>query len=139
RRHGRVAAGVHPGGRRIRDSLIVRPRGSADDCAPAGGRVLPQPRLAQGERGGDRDAVAAGRADHGFPALPEQGTRGPEAMRTQGMFSKVMLGFGLAFLYVPILSMIVFSFNDSRSVTVWNSVTSPTLKWYSELFRESQV
>ena len=60
-------------------------------------------------------------------------------MRTQGMFSKVMLGFGLAFLYVPILSMIVFSFNDSRSVTVWNSVTSPTLKWYSELFRDSQV
>jgi len=55
------------------------------------------------------------------------------------MFSKVMLGFGLAFLYVPILSMIVFSFNDSRSVTVWNSVTSPTLKWYSELFRDSQV
>jgi len=60
-------------------------------------------------------------------------------MKTQGMFSKSMLGFGLAFLYVPILSMIVFSFNDSRSVTVWNSVTSPTLKWYGELFRDTQV
>ena len=40
-------------------------------------------------------------------------------MKTQGLFSKIMLGFGFVFLYVPILSMIVFSFNDSRSVTGW--------------------
>ena len=44
-------------------------------------------------------------------------------MRTRGGFSKLMLGLGFAFLYVPILCMIVFSFNDSRSVTVWNSIT----------------
>jgi len=60
-------------------------------------------------------------------------------MKTQGMFSKTMLGLGLVFLYVPILSMIVFSFNDSRSVTVWNSVSSPTLKWYGELFGDDQI
>ena len=60
-------------------------------------------------------------------------------MKTQGLFSKVMLGFGFVFLYVPILSMVFFSFNDSRSVTVWNSVTSPTLKWYGEAVPDDQV
>ena len=42
------------------------------------GRVLPESRLAEGERRGHRDAVAAGRADHDLPALPEQRTAGPE-------------------------------------------------------------
>jgi putrescine transport system permease protein len=60
-------------------------------------------------------------------------------VKTQGLFSKVMLGFGLVFLYFPIFTMVFFSFNDSRSVTVWNASTSPTLKWYGELFRDDQV
>jgi len=60
-------------------------------------------------------------------------------MKTQGLFSKTMLGFGFVFLYVPIISLIVYSFNDSRSVTVWNSVTSPTLKWYGRLFGDGQI
>ena len=60
-------------------------------------------------------------------------------MRTQGLFSKVMLGFGFLFLYVPIICMIVFSFNDSRSVTVWNSETSPSLRWYARLMDDSQI
>jgi putrescine transport system permease protein len=55
------------------------------------------------------------------------------------LFSKSVLGLGLLFLYVPILSMIVFSFNDSRSVTVWNSETSPTLRWYARLLADDQV
>lgn len=41
------------------------------------------------------------------------------------------LVFGFAFLYVPILSMIVFSFNESKLVTVWGGFS---LKWYGELF-----
>ena len=40
------------------------------------------------------------------------------------------MAFGFAFLYLPILSMIVFSFNNSRLVTVWDAANSPTLKWY---------
>ena len=44
-------------------------------------------------------------------------------------FSKAGLWFGLAFLYVPIVSMIVFSFNNSRLVTVWGAPDSPTLRW----------
>ena len=54
-------------------------------------------------------------------------------------FSKTGLWLGLGFLYLPILSMIVFSFNNSRLVTVWDGPNSPTLKWYGELFRNEQI
>jgi putrescine transport system permease protein len=50
-----------------------------------------------------------------------------------------MLCFGFAFLYVPILSMVVYSFNASRLVTVWDSAHSPTLAWYAELFHNSEI
>src|SRR3954465_2629503 len=60
-------------------------------------------------------------------------------MKTEGLFSKTMLGIGFLFLYVPIVSMVIFSFNDSRLVTVWNSVSSPTLKWYGKLFGDDQI
>ena len=60
-------------------------------------------------------------------------------MKTQGMFSKTMLGVGFFFLYVPILSMVFFSFNNSRLVTVWDAANSPTLKWYGKLFDDSAI
>jgi putrescine transport system permease protein len=60
-------------------------------------------------------------------------------MKSQGIFSRTMLVFGLVFLYVPILSMVVFSFNNSRLVTVWDSAHSPTLKWYSALMSNDQI
>jgi len=60
-------------------------------------------------------------------------------MKTQGLFSKTMLGVGFVFLYVPILSMVFYSFNNSRLVTVWDGPNSPTLKWYGKLFGDSQV
>ena len=50
-----------------------------------------------------------------------------------------VLAFGFAFLYAPILSMIIYSFNASRLVTVWDAAHSPTLKWYSELFGNAQI
>ncbi len=50
-----------------------------------------------------------------------------------------MMALGFAFLYLPILSMIVYSFNSSRLVTVWDPVHSPTLKWYTELFHNRQI
>src|SRR4051794_18019065 len=46
---------------------------------------------------------------------------------------------GFAFLYLPILSMILFSFNYSKLVTVWDSANSPTLKWYGLLFQNRQI
>jgi putrescine transport system permease protein len=60
-------------------------------------------------------------------------------MRSQGWFSRVALVLGLVFLYVPILSMIIFSFNNSRLVTVWDAAHSPTLKWYSALLSNAQI
>jgi putrescine transport system permease protein len=47
-----------------------------------------------------------------------------------------MLCFGFAFFYVPILSMIVYSFNNSRLATVWGGFST---KWYASLFSNQQV
>lgn len=46
------------------------------------------------------------------------------------------LAFGYAFLYLPILILIIFSFNESRLVTVWGGFST---KWYGELFRDQQM
>jgi putrescine transport system permease protein len=46
------------------------------------------------------------------------------------------LVLGFAFLYVPILLLILFSFNESKLVTVWAGFS---LKWYGELFRNEAL
>ena len=60
-------------------------------------------------------------------------------MNSQSWFRRVALLFGFAFLYVPILSMVVFSFNNSRLVSVWDVAGSPALKWYRLLFTNEQI
>ena len=60
-------------------------------------------------------------------------------MSRRGLFSRTALVLGLVFLYVPILSLIVYSFNNSRLVTVWDAAHSPTLKWYGVLLSDGQV
>jgi putrescine transport system permease protein len=60
-------------------------------------------------------------------------------MKSRGLFARTILVLGLVFLYVPILSMVVFSFNNSRLVTVWDAVNSPTLKWYGVLMHNGQI
>jgi putrescine transport system permease protein len=57
-------------------------------------------------------------------------------MNRRPYFLYAMLCFGFAFFYIPILSMIVFSFNESRLATVWGGFST---KWYAELFRNDQV
>jgi putrescine transport system permease protein len=57
----------------------------------------------------------------------------------RSFFIITCLAFGFAFLYVPILSMVVFSFNASKLVTVWDSVNSPTLKWYHALLNNEEI
>ncbi|MDH3670366.1 MAG: ABC transporter permease subunit [Gammaproteobacteria bacterium] len=44
--------------------------------------------------------------------------------------------FGFAFLYVPILSLIIFSFNKSKLVTVWAGFST---KWYGALLQNEQI
>lgn len=46
------------------------------------------------------------------------------------------LVFGFAFLYIPILSLIVYSFNKSRLVTVWGGFST---EWYGKLFQNTQI
>lgn len=46
------------------------------------------------------------------------------------------LAFGYVFLYAPILSLIVYSFNDSRLVTVWAGFST---RWYGELLQNEQL
>jgi putrescine transport system permease protein len=43
---------------------------------------------------------------------------------------------GFIFLYAPILSLIVFSFNDSKLVTVWGGFST---KWYGALFADPKI
>ncbi len=60
-------------------------------------------------------------------------------MNNRGWFRNGMLALGLAFLYIPILSMMFFSFNNSRLVTVWDAENSPTLRWYVRLLENDQL
>lgn len=57
-------------------------------------------------------------------------------MKRRPWFLFTMLCFGFAFFYVPILSMIVYSFNESRLATVWGGFSS---KWYVSLMSNRQV
>lgn len=52
------------------------------------------------------------------------------------VFRLSVLVFGFAFLYIPILSLIVYSFNKSRLVTVWGGFSS---EWYVRLFSNEQI
>jgi putrescine transport system permease protein len=51
-------------------------------------------------------------------------------------FRVASLAVGFAFLYVPIVSLVVYSFNKSRLVTVWGGFST---KWYGELMRNEQI
>ena len=52
------------------------------------------------------------------------------------IWGRLFMGLVFLFLYAPIFVLIVFSFNNSKSRTVWNGFT---LNWYVELFRDSQI
>lgn len=51
-------------------------------------------------------------------------------------FNLVSLVLGFAFLYVPILLLVVFSFNESRLVTVWGGFST---KWYAALLQNRAI
>ncbi|MBU2136129.1 MAG: ABC transporter permease [Alphaproteobacteria bacterium] len=56
--------------------------------------------------------------------------RGPSA------FNIAAIVFGLAFLYLPIVLLVVYSFNESRLVTVWGGFST---RWYVSLFQNEQL
>jgi putrescine transport system permease protein len=53
-----------------------------------------------------------------------------------GRFGKAWLAAGFAFLYLPILTLIVFSFNESRMPTVW---TGLSLRWYHAIANDAEI
>ncbi|MBU2484982.1 MAG: putrescine ABC transporter permease PotI, partial [Alphaproteobacteria bacterium] len=50
---------------------------------------------------------------------------------TWSRFNIASVVFGFAFLYLPIVILVIYSFNESRLVTVWSGFST---KWYVELF-----
>ena len=47
-------------------------------------------------------------------------------------FNVVSLTLGFAFLYIPMVILVIYSFNESKLVTVWAGFST---KWYGELLR----
>ena len=52
------------------------------------------------------------------------------------LLSKIYLGIIFTFLYAPIVVMIAFSFNDSKSRSVWNGFT---FGWYEKLLKDGSI
>lgn len=57
-------------------------------------------------------------------------------MTRRPIFLITVLCFGFAFFYIPILSMMVYSFNGSRLATVWGGFST---KWYLALWNNKQI
>ncbi len=49
---------------------------------------------------------------------------------------KIWLMIGYAFLYIPILILMIYSFNESRLATVWTHFST---QWYSELWKDEKL
>ena len=56
-------------------------------------------------------------------------------MRRFSWFNVTSLTLGFAFLYLPMVLLVVYSFNESRLVTVWAGFST---KWYGELLRNEE-
>lgn len=51
-------------------------------------------------------------------------------------FNATAITLGFAFLYIPILLLVIYSFNDSRLVTVWGGWST---KWYASVFENEGI
>jgi putrescine transport system permease protein len=52
------------------------------------------------------------------------------------VFNRLSVGLGLAFLYAPIVLLVLYSFNASRLVTVWAGFST---RWYAALAQDDQM
>lgn len=55
---------------------------------------------------------------------------------TSSLLRFVFLFLGMLFLYSPIVSLVIYSFNESKMMTVWSGFS---VKWYFELFADKQM
>ena len=51
-------------------------------------------------------------------------------------FALAWLALGYAFLYIPIVALVVYSFNDSPVPNVWRGFT---LRWYAALVDDGEL
>jgi len=56
--------------------------------------------------------------------------------RRFSLFNATSLALGFAFLYLPILLLVLYSFNESRLVTVWGGFS---VRWYRALLRNEAL
>src|SRR4029077_15836782 len=110
---------------------------NADDRPDVMERVLFQSRLARRLRDCRYIAGAAPRADAFLRASPKA-IIGRRAVMQRGAspFNIVSVAFGLAFLYLPITILVIYSFNVSRLGTVWGGWS---LVWYRELLNDAAL
>ena len=52
------------------------------------------------------------------------------------LFSRILMALFLAIYYIPLISIMVFSFNEAKSVTYF---TNFTFEWYQDLFTNSRL
>jgi len=57
-------------------------------------------------------------------------------MRKPSWINVIAIALGLAFLYLPIAILVIYSFNASRLVTVWGGWST---RWYAELFNDAAM
>jgi putrescine transport system permease protein len=57
-------------------------------------------------------------------------------MRKFSWFNAVSLTLGFAFLYIPILLLVIYSFNAGRNVAIWGGWST---KWYASVFSNEQL
>lgn len=57
-------------------------------------------------------------------------------MRSRFLMPRLVLLLGYSFLYIPVLILVFFSFNESRLASVW---TGFSLRWYQALFQNESV
>ncbi|HVI52618.1 MAG TPA: ABC transporter permease subunit [Candidatus Sulfotelmatobacter sp.] len=58
-----------------------------------------------------------------------------KALQGRG-FLRFMMILAMVFLYAPIISIVIYSFNESQLVTVWSGFST---KWYAALIEDEQI
>src|SRR3546814_11672372 len=83
-----------------------------------------------------RCALVTGVQTCALPICSWSAIRGNAMTKPHPVLRVIVLTLGYAFLYIPILCLMAFSFNDSSMMTSW---TGFSLKWYVELFNDQAL
>lgn len=68
--------------------------------------------------------------------MPSRGRLITDMPKKRSTFLLSVLCFGMAFLYIPMFLLIVYSFNYSKIVSVWGGLST---RWYTSLFESEEI